>query len=212
MSITDKPHAPGGDMSHNVEKHPVTRAYARGVATGAFVLTFFGAFWAFEAITNWPQTSSFVYVLLSLPVAALILFAVIRFFDVAKLPQAADGDRAARDGKRTGIAFGIIFAVEAILIAAAAVILGALGHPLFIPIAVALIVGLHLLPLARLFGVPLYYVTGLLCIACALASLLVPDEALRLLMLGLAIAMILWGSAGVVLLQHTGFNRQFSEA
>ena len=209
MTKTDKP------ITSNLVKSPtfkppgITRDYARGVAIGALVLTFFGVFWAFA---NWPQAPSWAYGVLSLPVVALTLFAVVRFINAAKLPEAMDGDQAARDGKRTGIAFGVVFAVEFILIAAAAAILAKLNRPLLIPVAIALIVGLHFFPLARLFHVPVYSVTGMLCVACSLASLLVADEAVRLLLLGLTIAIILWGSAGVVLMRYTGSSERVSVA
>ena len=119
-----------------------------------------------------------------------------------------DGDLATRDGKRTGIAFGIVFAVEFILIATAAAILTKLDRPLLIPVVIALIVGLHFFPLARLFHVPVYSITGMLCVVCALVSLLVTDEPVRLLLLGLAIAIVLWGSAGIVLVLYTGFSKR----
>ena len=208
MSKTDKPYISSLVMRHSA----MTRAYVRGVAIGALVLTFFGVFWASEAITNWTQAPSWAYGVLSLPVITLTLFAVVRFINAAKLPEAMDGDQAARDGKRTGIAFGVVFSIEFILIAVAAVILNNLDRPLLIPVAVALIVGLHFFPLARLFHVPIYSVTGLLCVACAFASLLVADEAVRLLLLGLAIAIILWGSAGAALLQYTGPSGRVSAA
>jgi hypothetical protein len=208
MSKSDNPYAP----SLIVRDRTVTRDYARGVTIGAFVLTFFGAFWASEALTNWPQTPPWAYGVLGVPAVALTLFAILRFINVAKLPEAVDGDQAARGGKRTGIAFGVVVAAEFILIAAASVIFGKLGWPLLIPVAIALIVGLHFFPLARLFHVPVYSVTGLLCVVSSLASLLVADEAVRLLLLGLAIAIILWGSAGVALFRYTGFRGPVSEA
>ena len=117
MSKSDNPHAPILVMRHR----NVTRDYARGVTIGAFVLTFFGAFWASEALTNWPQTPPWAYGVLGVPAVALTLFAILRFLNVAKLPEAVDGEQAARRGKRTGIAFGVVVAAEFILIAAASV-------------------------------------------------------------------------------------------
>jgi hypothetical protein len=71
---------------------------------------------------------------------------------------------------------------------------------------------MHFFPLARLFGVQLYSVTGFLCVVCALASFLIRDDELRPLLLGISIAMILWGSAIAVLLRYTGFNWRISGA
>jgi hypothetical protein len=177
------------------------------VVAGALILTYFGAFWAYESITNWPQVSPLAVVLLSLPVVALTVFAILRFIGVARLPIATNGEQAVRDGKRIGITFGVIFTVEFILIAVVSIILANLDRPLLIPVAIALIVGLHLFPLARVFRLRVYTITGLMCVVSSLASLLIYEEALRLLVLGLAVAIILWVSAGVVLIWNTGSNR-----
>ena len=188
------------------EQSAISRPYAIGVTIGALVLTFFGVLWAFEAISNWPQTPPYFYIIISQPVLWIIIFAGFRLNTVMKLPPPTHEDQLPLDDKKAGAIFGIIFAAEFILIAAAVFILRTLDRPLLIPIVVALIVGLHFFPLARLFGVQFYSVTGFLCVVCALASLLVRDEALRLSLLGFSIAVILWGSAALVLLRNTGFT------
>jgi hypothetical protein len=189
------------------EPPAISRPYAIGVSIGALVLTFFSMFWAFEAISNWPQTPPYFYTIISQPVLWITIFAASRLNTVMKIPPPTREDQIPQDdGKKTGIIFGVIFAVEFVLIAVAAAILNALGRPLLIPIVVALIVGLHFFPLARLFDVQLYSVTGFLCVVCALGSLFIVDEALRLMLLGLSIAVVLWGSAVVVLLRYTGFK------
>ena len=207
MSKTDKNIAPRLFKSPAGKQPIAARPYATGVTIGALILTLFGGFWASAGLMNLSKVPAWIYIILSLPVIVLILSAASRLINIKKLPEVADDGMSAREGKKIGIAFGIVFAVEFILIAAAAVILNKLNRPLLIPIAVALIVGLHFLPLARLFQVPVYSVTGLLCIACALASLFVSNEALRLLLLGLSIAIVLWVSAGIVLLLYAGFRR-----
>ncbi len=182
----------------------VTRAFARGAAIGALVLSWFGAFWAFASIVHWPAAPPWAYAAAGLPVVALTLFSASRIVGSATLPPANDEAEAAREGKRMGRNFGIVCGIEFALIGAAAAALGSTGHPLLIPVAIALIVGLHFLPLARVFGLRVYTFTGVLCVACSLASLLVTDETARLLALGLAMAAVLWVSAGLVLFRYTG--------
>lgn len=194
------------------EPPSISRPYAIGVSIGALVLTFFGMLWAFAAVSNWPQTPPYFYTLISQPVLWITIFAASRLNTVMKLPPSTREDQIPRDGKKTGIIFGVIFAVEFILIAVTAAILNALDRPLLIPIVVALIVGLHFFPLARLFRVQFYSVTGFLCVVCAFGSLFIMDESLRLMLLGLSIAVVLWGSAIVVLLRYTGFNWRISGA
>ncbi|MDY0394529.1 hypothetical protein RWE15_08855 [Virgibacillus halophilus] len=77
--------------------------------------------------------------------------------------------------KRIGLGFGITFTAEAVLIAAAGAILGAANHfEYFFPV-MALIVGIHFFPLAHLFQVSGYYITGtLLCMLSLITFLLVP--------------------------------------
>lgn len=76
---------------------------------------------------------------------------------------------------------------------------------LWIPIAVAIIVGVHFLPLAHVFDVSLCYWTGALCVLGVLGCLLVPDVNTRLLWVGFVMAGVLWLSVAVLLLQtrHT---------
>jgi hypothetical protein len=63
--------------------------------------------------------------------------------------QLSAADQAYR--KRTGISFGVIFGAEGIIIWLAATLLGVTGHDDFIVPVIALIVGLHFYPMARIF-------------------------------------------------------------
>jgi hypothetical protein len=78
-------------------------------------------------------------------------------------------------------------------------------HPgllsVWIPIAVAVIVGLHFLPLARVFEVPLYYWTGVLSVLGVLGCSLIRDAGMRLLCAGLTMAAVFWLTSLLLLLQ-----------
>jgi hypothetical protein len=108
---------------------------------------------------------------------------------------------AAAKGKRIGRLFGIIFATESGLIWLCATLLALLGLSIWIPIAIAVIVGLHFIPLARVFEAPVYYWTGVLCVAGMLGCSLIRDAGPRLLCAGLTMAAVLWLTAVVLLLQ-----------
>lgn len=78
-----------------------------------------------------------------------------------------------------------------------------LGRPEFIPAGVALVVGLHFFPLASLFRVPLYYVTGAaLCVVAVstpIAALsLGASTAVWQVVSGLGAAAILWATSAVL--------------
>ena len=73
--------------------------------------------------------------------------------------------------KRISIRFGIIFGIEIVLIALANILLSLFQVDRFIAPTTALIVGIHFFPLARLFRIPVYYITGALLSVLALVAL-----------------------------------------
>jgi hypothetical protein len=82
-----------------------------------------------------------------------------------------------------------------------AALLARAGLSIWIPIAVAVIVGLHFIPLARVFEVPLYYWTGVLSVLGMVGCSLIGDAGMRLLCAGLTMAAVLWMSALLLLLR-----------
>lgn len=97
--------------------------------------------------------------------------------------------------------FGIIFGIECGVIWLCATVLARVGLSIWIPIAVAVVVGLHFIPLARVFEVPLYYWTGALSVLGVLGCSLIRDVGTRLLSAGLTMAAVLWLTAAWLLLQ-----------
>jgi len=61
-----------------------------------------------------------------------------------------------------------------------------------IPVAVAFIVGLHFLPLGKLFRMPTLYITGTTMIIIAVASLVISDANIRNLSICLGIGLFIW--------------------
>jgi len=106
--------------------------------------------------------------------------------------------RTPEEGRRIGRAVGLWSAVEGIAILAAINLLPRFGAAAAIPSAIAIIVGLHFLPLARALSRPLYYATGAAQVALGAASLLVLPP-LRLPLLGAGAALVLWASAAALI-------------
>lgn len=177
-----------------------TVAHARGVVAGAAILTFFGSVWCLLALTFWQAHPRW-----SIPAAyavgtLLLAWCLARFIAWKDIPSPDDPIAAAK-GKRAGMWFGIIFTAEGLFIGLAAVILNHLGLSGWIPLAAAALVGLHFLPLARLFEVSLYYWTGTISVLAMVACSFIPDSGARQLSAGLVMAAILWLSAGTLLVQ-----------
>ncbi|CAK8583517.1 MULTISPECIES: DUF7010 family protein [Priestia] len=112
--------------------------------------------------------------------------------------------------RKKSIWFGIIFSLEGLLIAMASYICASTNHlDLFVPI-MALIVGAHFFPLASLFQVPIYYITGiLLCLLATLVMLTFPVKTIISnhhimtwwVSVGFGSALILWGTGVIVCLR-----------
>jgi hypothetical protein len=177
-----------------------TVAQFRGSIAGAIILTAFGGLWCIIALANWAARPGW-----SIPVAALTTFVLLALC-VAQLVASRkiasmDDPVAAAKGKRAGMLFGIIFGIEGALIAISSILLASHGLGLWIPFVVALIVGLHFLPLAGVFEVPLYYGTGIFCVLGVLGCLFIHDPAKRVLCVGLVMAAVLWLSVLLLLMQ-----------
>ena len=124
----------------------------------------------------------------------------MRLRPLRNIPNIHDPMAAAK-GKRIGMHFGIIFGIESGLIFFCATLLARLGLSIWIPIAIAVIVGLHFIPLARVFEAPPYYWTGVLCVLGMLGCSLIRDAGTRLLCAGITMAAVFWLTAVFFLLQ-----------
>ncbi len=102
-------------------------------------------------------------------------------------------ERTAADAKRIGRLIGIWTMVEGIAIFATFALTPVLGMPdAAVPI-LAIVVGLHFLPIARGIPTPVYYATGSAMIATGAIALLLP-AADRHAATGIPCAIILWAS------------------
>ncbi len=152
-----------------------------GIASGIFFLTFFGAYWGFiSAAFMSGAFQVFAFILVGIVSLSFFGIGVMLLRYARSLPKTLSPEDAAV-GKRIWMWFGIIFGTEILLIALASILLSTLQLDRFIPPVTALIVGIHFFPLALLFRVPVYYLTGVLLSALALVALVA-------LLLGLPIA------------------------
>ena len=129
-----------------------------GRATGVLFFAGFGALWLCAGLSSihlltWPRLALAV----ALPAVFLLAPAI---WLLKTLPAApADENRSAEE-QRISRVFGRVNAAQWIGIVLVVVLLNVLHRPELIVPAVALIVGLHLFPLAGLFRYKPHYVTG----------------------------------------------------
>ena len=104
--------------------------------------------------------------------------------------------------RRRGRVVGIASGVEGVIILIAANVLTKIGRQDLIASVVAIIVGVHFLPLARWFPAPIYYATGALLVVVGLAGTAIQEPLARILTVCAGAASVLWLSCTVVLLQN----------
>ncbi|GAB3466151.1 hypothetical protein AB1207_18685 [Kineococcus endophyticus] len=129
----------------------VPRALLDGVVVGLVLMAVFTAAWSANTLGTWPGAAGFVVTALGVLAAVWFLVSAVRLARTRRRASTETTPEEERWRKRSGIAFGWVFTVEAVLIVAAANVLGAVGRPDLVLPAIALVVGLHFYPMARIF-------------------------------------------------------------
>ena len=143
------------------------RLRVRGRATGALVMTGFGALWAgLGAARTGDATLPCAVVALLAVALTLAAVRLLRANPAVTGPLPAD---VAERGRRAGRIFAWACAGEGVGILLAVNLVVNLGHPQWQPAAIMGVVGLHFLPLAIGFGYRPHLVTGVAMTAWALA-------------------------------------------
>ncbi|MEB2268194.1 hypothetical protein LAV77_25670 [Priestia megaterium] len=188
----------------------IPRAAVRGTASGVIFMAFFGTLWAGIGIRGMQGWEFPVLITLSLLIGVVLFISAIALI---KNSRQLTNEVIKKDGARwrkKNRWFGIIFSLEGLFIAISAFICVSTNHlNLFVPV-MALIVGAHFFPLASLFQVPIYYITGtLLCLLATIVMLTFPvkiivsDHQIMAwwVSIGFGSALILWGTGVIVCLR-----------
>ena len=162
-------------------------------AAGAVIMAVFAAVWCVLGILASGHAPLVIY---GIPV--LITGAAI---GVASRRRAGRGSFAAGERSRQGRLVGLASGAEGLAILVAVNVLVNIRKPDFIAPAVAMIVGLHFLPLARWLPARLYYATCALLVALGVAGFMIADARQRALVVCLGAACVLWLTSAIVLRQ-----------
>jgi hypothetical protein len=157
--------------------------------TGLTVVCAFGFGWALVGVAGLPGPAA-VKLLLDVVAAAsaVLVHTVGRRWRTASLT--AGTNRVRRPRGAVGRNFMLVNVGQVVLILAAVFGSAATGHPKLIAPLVCLVVGLHFLPLGRIFDLRPYLVTGALLVLVAVAGLLTR----QLAVVGFPAAAVLWGT------------------
>ncbi|MFF5312904.1 DUF7010 family protein [Streptomyces massasporeus] len=163
----------------------------RGVA----VLSVFGLMWAVAAASGTGSATDVAP--LAIEVAALLITAAAIYLGYRK--DAAPSPRTVDLPANWARGVGIVNTVELAAIFAVIAASNAAGRPEVIPAGIALVVGLHFFPLARLYDQRQYRWTASLLTVVAVAGFVlvaagVASETVRIVV-GLGSAVVLWASS-----------------
>lgn len=170
------------------------------IAGGLLLMAFFTIMWSGIASAALQNTGRIIDLLFFWGTAVIFVGYAIYFFRSANRFQIAITEAEKKEGKKMGTAYGIIFGLEGIFIPLSAFICIQLGYPQLVLPVIALVVGLHFYPMAKIFRRTLdYYLASwaTLIAICAIiltlkhVLLFVPVQAL--LGVGMAIATSIYG-------------------
>lgn len=158
----------------------------------------FGTVWAAAGAGALGGVTGVVSFVVCLALAAALCVGSVRLRRRAGNLPRDDSPRGLARRRRLVRWFNLISGVQFVAIALAVVLLVRYGLGTSVPAVVALIVGVHFFPLAELYGLRAYHVTGAALCALALVAFLLTPSA-RLPLVGLGSAVALFASATYVL-------------
>lgn len=182
----------------------VSKQEVSGTASGVLLMAFFSFLWAGIGLGGLTQFIWLVMIISSL-ISLILLILGFQLLQKAKKFSKDQSDAAHLQGKKIGITFGIVFGLEGFFIGLASVIFSVSEQfEYFFPV-MAIIVGLHFLPLAKLFQVKVHYVTGLFMTSLGFIALLFLPPTLSTGSGECDLWMIVVGFGSAIMLWVTGF-------
>ena len=158
-------------------------------ADGAIIMSLFAAVWWAVGVRASGHGSVPMYVVPLLVTGAIVAVALSR--RAGATPESPE--ERARQGRLVGMASG----VEGLLILVAVNVLANIKKLDFAAPVIAIIVGLHFIPLARGLPARSHYVTSVVLVALGIAGFGVPDVRQRILAVSLGAACVLWLTCAV---------------
>jgi hypothetical protein len=193
--------------------HPWTPTRLKASATATAVEALFGGVWAIAGASLLNGSVEVAAILLGVVATAALLFASVRLRrsapdHVDAAPERVDGVAEAQKGLR-----GVVV-IEAVMVVVVIRLLVMADLQPYVAAAIAVVVGLHFLPLARLFRTPTHYFTAVLLIVAGLGgtvglSMGVGSGSSRAWDAGVDFfsAVVLWCSAFLILVRTRNASR-----
>ncbi|MCC8424606.1 hypothetical protein [Mucilaginibacter sp. UR6-11] len=140
-----------------IKSHKTPRIAILSVATGLLLMAVFTTMWAGVASSSLTGTGKWIEIGFFAVLVIAFISSSVYFFSVSKRFPVLSNDADKNRGKKDEMWFGIIFGGEGLGIFIAVNLVINLGHPDLVIPAIALVVGLHFYPMAKLFKRTLDY-------------------------------------------------------
>jgi hypothetical protein len=181
----------------------------KGGARAALICFSFGSAWMYWAVVFSGSQSPVWFSIVTLPAVVLTLWAILRVRAFRHLVSSpAELAHWMRFRKFFWIDFGIEWGLGGI----AAFLLSRVGRFDLMPQALGVIIGLHFLPLAKIFSARLYYWTGGIMVIAAVGSLFIPRSDVRNIAGCAAIGLTLWLTGLVILRRITWQSKRIVDS
>ena len=122
-----------------------------GVVLGLVLMAVFTTAWSANTLGTWPGAVGTTLTATGLLASAWFVVTAVRLARTRGRTSTATSAEDLRWQRRSGRAFGLVFAAEGVVIVVAANVLAAVGRPDLVLPTIALVVGLHFYPMARIF-------------------------------------------------------------
>jgi hypothetical protein len=121
------------------------------VAIGLFLMAFFTVLWALWPLYGLPVVLSLAVIVIFAAFAVVFVINGVQLIrSASRLPQPT-GKESKRRGRALQVGFGVTFATEGVVIAIVCALLATNGAYAYFAPAIALVVGLHFIPLGFIF-------------------------------------------------------------
>jgi hypothetical protein len=168
----------------------------KGSTRGACISAVFGCPWIYWAVVFSGNPKPLWFLIVTVASVLLVTWSIFRLRAVRHLAYSAAELAHWRASRKL---FWVDFGVEWGLVSIAVFVLARFGRFDLIPQALGVIIGLHFLPLARVFRLSRYYWMGSTMVIAELGSLLIHPGYIRNIFACAAIGLTLWTTSVAVL-------------
>jgi hypothetical protein len=184
---------------------PISAARLKGRIRGALICGFFGTPWMLYALYFGGIATPASLTIVALCAVALIAWPVIRLRSLRHL-RYSPADR--QYWATISTIYWADFIIEWLACSVAAIWLTHIRRFDLFPQFFGVIIGLHFLPLGKIFKLPIYYATGIVMALGVLAALMIPAGHVRYIAANSALGLSLWATAAAQLCEDWLSSRE----